>query len=111
MRVRVPRCQRGRVVNAVFTFARYADAMTAPIPSSLERLASFSAGWLAIAAMLTDLAFETDTRGRFTAFGPGAALGQPQARLLGTELVALLATAEREARAEELRRIITTICT
>ncbi len=38
-------------------------------------------GWLAVAAMLTDLAFETDAMGRFTAFGPGKVLGRSAALL------------------------------
>jgi GGDEF domain-containing protein len=70
-------------------------------------------GWLAVAAMLTDLAFETDPMGRFTAFGPGKALGQPATRLLGVEIAALLASpAEEEALSvSQFRSIITTICT
>ncbi len=70
--------------------------------------------WLAVAAMLADLAFETDPMGRFTAFGPGKVLGQPAANLLGVELATLLAggSAEEEAlSAAQLRSIITTICT
>jgi len=69
--------------------------------------------WLAVAAMLTDLAFETDQMGRFTAFGPGKALGQPAANLLGVELASLLAggNADEEAlSAMQFRSIITTIC-
>jgi hypothetical protein len=64
--------------------------------------------------MLVDLAFETAPMGRFTAFGPGKALGQPSANLLGVELASLLAggTAEEEAlTAVQFRSIITTICT
>jgi GGDEF domain-containing protein len=70
--------------------------------------------WLAVAAMLADLAFETDPMGCFTGFGPGKALGQPAANLLGVELATLLAggTAEEEAlSAAQFRSIITTICT
>jgi len=69
-------------------------------------------GWLAVAAMLTDLAFETDPMGRFTAFGPGRVLGQPAARLLGVEAASLLAgTTEEEAlSAAQFRSVITTIC-
>jgi len=70
--------------------------------------------WLAVAAMLADLAFETDPMGQFTAFGPGKALGQPAANLLGVELATLLAggSAEEEAlSAVQFRSIITTICT
>lgn len=70
--------------------------------------------WLAVAAMLADLAFETDPMGCFSAFGPGKALGQPSATLLGVELATLLAggTAEEEAlSAAQFRSIITTICT
>ncbi|MBB5372459.1 GGDEF domain-containing protein [Acidocella aromatica] len=69
--------------------------------------------WLTVAAMLTDLAFETDPMGRFTAFGPGKVLGQPAANLLGLELASLLAggTAEEEAlSATQFRSIVTTIC-
>jgi GGDEF domain-containing protein len=64
--------------------------------------------------MLADLAFEADPMGRFTAFGPGKALGQPSANLLGVELATLLAggTAEEdELSAAQFRSIITTICT
>jgi GGDEF domain-containing protein len=70
-------------------------------------------GWLAVAAMLADLAFETDPMGRFTAFGPGKALGQPAARLLGVEIAALLSSpAEKDALSvSQFRAIITTICT
>ena len=39
--------------------------------------------------MLADLAFETDCEGRFTAFAPGKALGQPAARLLDTTFASL----------------------
>jgi GGDEF domain-containing protein len=70
--------------------------------------------WLAVAAMLADLAFETDPMGRFTGFGPGKALGQPAATLLGVELATLLAggTAEEEdLSATQFRSIVTTICT
>ncbi len=69
-------------------------------------------GWLAVAAMLTDLAFETDTLGRFTAFGPGKVLGQPAQNLLGMEAANLLAgPAEEEAlSAAQFRSVVTTIC-
>lgn len=70
--------------------------------------------WLAVAAMLADLAFETDPMGCFTAFGPGKALGQPAAHLLGVELATLLAggsAAEEALSAAQFRSIITTICT
>jgi hypothetical protein len=88
----------------LFNSARYADAMTAPTPSGLNRLAPLpTPGWLSVAAMLADLAFETDAQGRFTAFGPGKVLGQPPAKLLGTELAALLAGAEGETREKELQ--------
>ena len=69
--------------------------------------------WLAVAAMLTDLAFETDPLGRFTAFGPGKVLGQSAATLLGVEMATLLAggNPEEEAlSAAQFRSIITTIC-
>lgn len=70
------------------------------------------AGWLAIAAMLTDLAFETDAMGRFTAFGPGKVLGQPASRLLGLEAASLLAgPSEAETLSTaQFRSVITTIC-
>ncbi len=73
-------------------------------------------GWLAIAAMLTDLAFETDAQGRFTGFGPGQApgqaLGHAAAPLLGVELASLLAhTGDTALGGAQLRSIITTICT
>lgn len=64
--------------------------------------------------MLADLAFETDPAGRFTAFGPGKALGQPAATLLGVELATLLAggtAEEEELSAAQFRSIVTTICT
>lgn len=70
--------------------------------------------WLTVAAMLADLAFETDPMGRFTGFGPGKVLGQPASALMGVELTALLAgaSAEEEAlSATEFRSVITTICT
>ncbi len=70
-------------------------------PLSLSTPLALAPGnsWLAVAAMLADLAFETDPMGRFTGFGPGKALGQPAATLLGVELATLLAggTAEEEA--------------
>jgi GGDEF domain-containing protein len=69
--------------------------------------------WLAVSAMLADLAFETDPLGRFTAFGPGKALGQPASALLGVELASLLAggsAEEDELSATQFRSIITTIC-
>jgi hypothetical protein len=69
--------------------------------------------WLAVTAMLTDLAFETDPMGCFTSFGPGRVLGQPAARLMGTEMAALIAHGD-EAFAlspAQFRSIITTICT
>jgi GGDEF domain-containing protein len=69
-------------------------------------------GWLAVAAMLTDLAFETDPMGRFTAFGPGKVLGQPAARFLGVEAATLLAGPPEEEKlgTSQFRAIITTIC-
>jgi len=69
--------------------------------------------WLVVAGMLTDLAFETDQMGCFTGFGPGRVLDQPAARLLGTEMAALIA-ADDQARtlsAAQFRAVITTICT
>ncbi len=69
-------------------------------------------GWLAVCAMLTDLAFETDPFGRFTAFGPGKVLGQPAAQLLGVEMATLLTgpAGEEGLSAAQFRSIITTIC-
>ena len=72
------------------------------------------AHWLNIAAMLADLAFETDAMGRFSAFGPGKVLGQPAANLVGVEMATLLAggdETEIEMSATQFRTIITTICT
>lgn len=70
-----------------------------------------AAGWLAVAAMLTDLAFETDPLGRFTAFGPGRVLGRPAQHLLGVEASTLLAGGEEsELSVAQFRSIITTIC-
>ena len=68
--------------------------------------------WLAVCAMLTDLAFETDPLGRFTAFGPGKVLGQPAAQLLGVEMATLLTgpAGEEGLSAAQFRSIITTIC-
>jgi hypothetical protein len=71
--------------------------------------AASSAGWLAVAAMLADLAFETDCAGRFTAFGPGKALGHPTFRLLGTEVAGLLAPAQ-PGEGECFTKIFATIC-
>jgi GGDEF domain-containing protein len=72
-----------------------------------------STGWLAVAAMLTDLAFETDAMGRFTAFGPGKVLGQPAQHLVGVEAASLLTGPADEdgLSAAQFRAIITTICT
>ncbi len=69
-------------------------------------------GWLAVTAMLTDLAFETDSGGRFTAFGPGKVLGQPAGQLLGVEAATLLAgNSEEEALSTaQFRAVIATIC-
>ncbi|MDD2705949.1 MAG: hypothetical protein PHU07_11545, partial [Acidocella sp.] len=69
--------------------------------------------WLAVAAMLADLAFEAGPLGRFTAFGPGKALDPPAAQLLGVELSSLLSggnAEEEELSAAQFRSIITTIC-
>lgn len=69
--------------------------------------------WLTVAAMLTDLAFEADPMGRFTAFGPGRVLGQPAANLLGVELATLLSggtAEEEELSVAQFRSIVTTIC-
>jgi len=69
--------------------------------------------WLSVGAMLADLAFETDPLGRFTAFGPGRALGRQACELMGVEMASLLTgrSAEEEALgATEFRSIVTTIC-
>ena len=68
MRVRMPRCQRvalvNKRVNIQLTFPIMQGVMAASSPPGQNRLApSPAAGWLAVAAMLADLAFETDTRG------------------------------------------------
>jgi GGDEF domain-containing protein len=69
-----------------------------------------TADWLSVATMLADLAFEADTRGRFTAFGPGKVFGQAPAPWLGTDLAALIAAPDASLRALELRAIIAAIC-
>jgi hypothetical protein len=70
--------------------------------------------WLTIAAMLADLAFETDCEGRFTAFAPGKVLGYPAARLLGTPASGLLFPALQSRTTDDsiaaFRTIIATIC-
>jgi hypothetical protein len=68
-----------------------------------------SGNWLGVAAMLADLAFETDCAGRFTAFGPGKALGHPTFRLLGMEVATLLAPAQT-GETESFTKIFATIC-
>jgi GGDEF domain-containing protein len=107
------RCQRAaRCVNPAISFAMHKVGMTsssAALPTPLSTASS----WLAVAAMLTDLAFETDAMGCFTGFGPGRVLGQPAARLMGTEMAALIA-ADDDAQAlsaAQFRSVITTICT
>ncbi|WP_297490064.1 hypothetical protein [Acidocella sp.] len=80
---------------------------------SLPHLPASGQSWLAVAAMLADLAFETDTTGRFTACGPGKALGQPAAGLIGVELAMLVAgdpLARQELGTSQFRAIIATIC-
>jgi GGDEF domain-containing protein len=69
--------------------------------------------WLAVAAMLTDLSFETDPMGCFTGFGPGRVLGQPAARFMGREMAMLIAPGDDALAlsAAQFRSIITTICT
>jgi hypothetical protein len=70
--------------------------------------------WLTIAAMLADLAFETDCEGRFTAFPPGQVLGYPPARLLGTAASSLLFPALKSRSTEDsaaaFKAIIATVC-
>jgi GGDEF domain-containing protein len=80
---------------------------------TVEHPAASGTGWLTVAAMLADLAFETDPMGRFTAFGPGKVLGQPATRLIGVEATTLLSgSREDEAlSAMQFRSVITTICT
>jgi GGDEF domain-containing protein len=86
--------------------------MSSPQNSTAEHPAA-GTGWLAVAAMLTDLAFETDPMGRFTAFGPGKVLGQPAARMIGVEAATLLAGSQEDEAlsAVQFRSVITTICT
>ena len=87
---------------------------SSPYPASAPLAPAPGKSWLAVAAMLADLAFETNPMGCFTAFGPGRVLGQPATQLLGVELASLLAggTEEEEAlSAAQFRAIITTICT
>jgi len=70
--------------------------------------------WLSVAAMLADLAFETDAMGRFTALAPGRALGQPTQKLLGVEAASLLARGPAAADSltvVQFRSVFTTICT
>ncbi|HYP64616.1 MAG TPA: hypothetical protein VEQ16_12040 [Acidocella sp.] len=87
---------------------------SSPLSLSAKLAAAPGRGWLAVAAMLADLAFETDPMGCFTAFGPGKVLGQPAGALLGVELATLLAggsAEEEELSASQFRAIVTTICT
>jgi GGDEF domain-containing protein len=83
-----------------------------PAPQQTALTPAPGTSWLAVAAMLTDLAFETDAMGHFTAFGPGKVLGQAASDLLGVEAATLLAgTAEEEALSvTQFRSVITTIC-
>jgi GGDEF domain-containing protein len=86
----------------------------APFPASAAFAPTPALSWLAVAAMLTDLVFETDPQGRFSGFGPGKVLNQPSANLLGVELATLLAPGEDEPdalSAAQFRAIIATICT
>jgi hypothetical protein len=85
--------------------------MAAPPPSGQNRLIPVpTAGWLSVAAMLADLAFEADIHGRFTAFGPGKVFGQAPAQWLGSDLTALITSPDASLRALELRSIIAAIC-
>src|ERR1700731_3988916 len=80
---------------------------------TVEHPAASGTGWLAVATMLADLAFETDPMGRFTAFGPGKVLGEAAPRLIRVEAATLL-TGSREDEAlsaMQFRSVITTICT
>ena len=72
----------GPLSNLPFTRRPYAGAMLSiPEPHSRPR-----AHWLNIAALLTDIAFETDVAGRFTAFGGTDVLGYAAPDLLGQNL-------------------------
>src|ERR1700722_9009117 len=67
-------------------------------------------GWLSVAAMLAELAFEADIHGCFTAFGPGKGFGQAPMQWLGVNLTTLIAAPNASLRALELRAIIAAIC-
>ncbi|MDE8346933.1 MAG: hypothetical protein POH28_12300, partial [Acidocella sp.] len=88
------------------------NAHATPVINSARREAS----WLSVASMLTDLAFETDPMGRFTAFGPGRIMGQPATRLLGVEAATLLSGTNAPGGTGDaisvghFRTVITTIC-
>ncbi len=91
--------------------------MTMPVQTVNAPVANLMAPetpWLTIAAMLADLAFETDCEGRFTAFPPGQVLGYPPARLLGTAASSLLFPALKSRSTEDsaaaFRAIIGTVC-
>jgi len=86
----------------------------APVSTPASLAPAPGTSWLAVAAMLTDLAFEADPMGRFTAFGPGKVLDQPGAGLIGVEMATLLAAEENEPdalSAAQFRAVVTTICT
>ncbi len=61
-------------------------------PTSLEKRESAKPlpdGWLAVAGMLSDSAFETDREGRFTAVSAGGVLGHPASELIGRDMAEL----------------------
>ncbi len=86
--------------------------MTSPKIQSSADLRTEEPSWLAVAAMLADLAFETDCSGRFTAFGPGKALGQPSPRLVGTTFndLFLLKGGDIDRAADDFAAIFNTVC-
>jgi hypothetical protein len=74
----------------------------------------YETSWLAIAAMLADLAFETDRDGRFTSFGPGKVLGGAPTRLLGAAAAGLFLPSYASSTARDpaaaLNVIIAAVC-
>ena len=66
-----------------------APSMTSPELQANSEGKLETSSWLNVAAMLTELVFETDCDGRFSAFGPGKVLGQPGGRLLGMPVSSL----------------------
>ncbi|HQT46193.1 MAG TPA: GGDEF domain-containing protein [Acidocella sp.] len=80
-------------------------------PNSTSSL-TLATGWLSVAGMLADLAFETDAMGRFTAFGPGLVFGRSASEFMGVEAASLLSGASEEdaLSTTQFRSVITTIC-